>query len=385
MMGTKTGTNNSASARPKILVIGGGLMGLWPAALLARHGYQVTVLEQNTAAIGASWAAAGMLSPASEAGEEQSDTPLLARFGAHSLGLWQDWSATFENAGHSVCWRPFGALLTAFDEPGLQRLQRTFAAANALDLHPEHLNPADARALEPALSPGLLGALKVNREASVEPRLVLLALQAMLRSAGGNVVFERQAIAVEPIRHALQVSCANGQKFYADKVILASGFSDAAIAGNHDLHQYLQPVKGQMLSLLVPDNPARSVLRDAHTYLVPRGDGRMIIGASSEPGRSDTQTHKADIDRLHARAATVLPVLKTAKRAGSWAGIRPQSVDGLPLIGPLETPGLYVNCGHHRNGVLQAPASAQMLTALMLEQDAGPFSSAFLPDRFAFR
>jgi glycine oxidase len=383
MMGTKTGTKNSASACPKVLVIGGGLMGLWPAALLARHGCQVTVLEQNSAALGASWAAAGMLSPASEAGEEQSDTPLPARFGAHSLAMWQDWSATFERAGHSVCWRPFGALLTAFDEPGLQRLTRTFEAANALDLQPEHLNPDDARILEPALSPSLLGALKVNREASVDPRLVLLALQAMLCSAGGNIVFERQVIAVEPSRNALQVSCANGQKFDADKVILASGFSNTAIAGTHNLHQHLQPVKGQMLALLVPENPARCVLRDAHTYLVPRGDGRMIIGASSEPGRSDTQTHKADIDRLHARAATVLPVLKAAKPVGTWAGIRPQSVDGLPLIGPLETPGLYANCGHHRNGVLQAPASAQLLTDLMLEQDAGPFASAFLPDRFA--
>ncbi len=370
--------------RPRILVIGSGLMGLWPAAILAQKGCAVTVLEANPCATGASWAAAGMLAPASEAGETQDDPGSLGRFGAHSLSLWQGWAERFAGGGHEVCWRPFGALLSAFDEQGLQRLERTHRAAMALDLHPKTISIETARQQEPALSSSAIGALCIADEASVDPRLVLQALQALLQSHQGQILYDHRVVDIDLQTDGVHLRCDHDQHFEADRVILAAGFQAGEINGIDAMTARLHPVKGQMLELSVPDNPVHAVMRDAHAYLVPRGDGRMIIGATSEPGLEDARPHEADIAALHARAAKVVPALEQASITDRWAGVRPQSVDGLPIIGPLEATGrLFANAGHHRNGVLLAPASAHMICDMILGEDAGPFAAPFSPARFA--
>lgn len=372
------------ASRPRILVIGGGLMGLWPAAILAQKGCAVTVLETNARATGASWAAAGMLAPASEAGELQDDPGSLGRFGAHSLGLWKGWAKRFARAGHEVCWRPFGALLSAFDEQGLQRLERTHRAAMALDLHPEAISIEAARRHEPALSAKAIGALGIAGEASVDPRLVMQALQAMLQHHGGRILFNHRVVEINLRPNGVHLRCRDDQLLEADQVILAAGFQAGTIKGVETMAAQLHPVKGQMLELSVPDNPVHAVMRDSHAYLVPRGAGRMVIGATSEPGLTDAQTHNEAIAALHARAAKVVPALAQACIIDRWAGVRPQSVDGLPIIGPLEASGrLFANAGHHRNGILLAPASAQMLCDMMLDQKVGPFAAPFSPARFA--
>jgi glycine oxidase len=372
------------ASHPRVLVIGGGLMGLWPAAILAQKGCAVTVLEANSSAMGASWAAAGMLAPASEAGETQDDPGSRGRFGAHSLGLWKGWAERFADAGHEVCWRPFGALLSAFDEQGLQRLERTHRAAMALDLHPKTISIEAARRQEPALSPKAIGALSIADEASVDPRLAMRALQALLQSHGGRVLFDHRVVAIDLRPKGVHLRCDDDQRFEADRVILAAGFQAGTIKGVETLAARLHPVKGQMLELSVPDNPVRAVMRDAHAYLVPRGAERMIIGATSEPGLNDALTHEADITALHIRAAKVVPALAQARLTHRWAGVRPQSVDGLPIIGPLEATGrFFANAGHYRNGVLLAPASAQMLCDMVMGGDAGPFAAPFSPTRFA--
>jgi len=371
-------------SRPRVLVIGGGLMGLWPAAILAQKGCAVTVLEANTSAMGASWAAAGMLAPASEAGETQDDPGSLGRFGAHSLGLWKSWAERFADTGHEVCWRPFGAMLSAFDEQGLQRLERTNRAAMALDLHPKEISIEAARQQEPALSPKAIGALCITGEASVDPRLTMQALQALLQSHNGEVLYGHRVVNIDLRPNGVHLGCDDDQRFEADRVILAAGFQAGTIKGVETMATRLHPVKGQMLELSVPDNPVRAVMRDAHAYLVPRGNGRMVIGATSEPGLNDTITHEADITALHTRAAKVVPALAQARLTHCWAGVRPQSVDGLPMIGPLEASGrLFANAGHHRNGILLAPASAHMLCDMVLGDDGGPFATPFSPARFA--
>ncbi len=376
-------TKNRKFAHPRVLVIGGGFMGLWPAALLAQRGCAVTVLEADKSCTGASWAAAGMLSPASEAGEGQSAASVPDTFGAHSLALWQDWAARFGNAGQGVCWRPFGGLLCAFDDAGLERLERTKRAALALDLNPINLTPDEALGLEPSLSHNILAGLQIANEASVDPRLVLKALEAFLQSAGGAVHYQCRALRIEPHNDALRIICAEGQVFEADRIILAAGFQAGQIDGVGELDKYLHPVKGQMLALETPDDPVRSVIRDERAYIVPRGNGQTIIGATSEPGQDDDKVHAADIVRLHQGAAAVIPALADARRLVSWAGVRPQSIDGLPIIGPLALCGVFANCGHYRNGIVQAPASAAMLCAMILGDDPGLFADAFRPSRFS--
>ncbi len=367
-------------ARPRVIVIGAGLMGLWPAALLAEAGCTVHVLEAGAAARGASWAAAGMLAPASEAaeaGHESAST--LDDFSLHSLALWRDWAARFDAAGQDICWRPFGALQTAFGEAGMHQLQRNSRAASALGLTPQVLDAHKARQMEPALADGVRGALFIKEEASVDPRLVLTALRALLADVGGRVQTGVRVRALARSGRGLQVLCRNGDALDADAVVLAAGFAAGAIDGA-GLAGRLAPVKGQMLALQT-EAPVRAVIRDARAYLVPRGKGRMVIGATSEPGLADDGTDARTLARLHQGAAAIVPALKDAKMTACWAGVRPQSRDGLPLIGALDVPGLYANCGHYRNGVLLAPASAALIRALVLDEDAGAFARAFAPAR----
>ncbi len=375
-------TKNRKFACPRVLVIGGGLMGLWPAALLAQRGCAVTVLEAGKKSIGASWAAAGMLAPASEAGERLEPAAVLDAFAVHNFGLWKDWAARFEDAGHDICWRPFGGLLSAFDEAGLQRLERTSTAASVLDLKAARLNAVAMIAREPALCRKVLAGLLITEEASVDPRLVLTALKALLDNAGGAVRYNQQVVGIEQHNGILRVVCANGQAFEADRIIVAAGFWAGKIEGVGELKAALRPVKGQMLALEAPDNPVRCVIREVRAYIVPRGNGQIVIGATSEPGLEDVDTHTIDIARLHAGAAKIIPVLARCQRLGSWAGVRPQSIDEQPMIGPLSLPGVIATCGHHRNGVLLAPASADMVCAMIMDEEPGVYADAFLPGRF---
>jgi glycine oxidase len=324
-----------------------------------------------------------MLSPASEAGETDEVEGPMPAFGAHSLSLWHDWATRFANDGQDISWRPFGAVLSAFDEAGMARLERTERAAAALDLAPKPLTPEAARHLEPALSGKVRGSLHIPGEASVDPRRVLAALQVMLAEAGGKLLSHQKVVAVTPERDAVRVRCVNGAEFMADRVVLAAGFLSGAIDGAETLAGQIHPVKGQMLALDVPQNPVRAVMRDAHAYIVPRGDGRMIIGATSEPGKCDVATDETTIANLKARAVAVVPALEQANITDCWAGVRPQSRDGLPILGPISACGrVLAHCGHHRNGVLLAPASAQIMVDLILERDPGPFAATFSPKRF---
>ncbi len=370
------------SVNQRVIIIGAGLMGLWPALLLAERGCAVTVLEAGAMARGASWAAAGMLAPGSEAGEAEQGPPLLDEFGVHSLGMWADWAARFTGAGHQISWRPKGGLLVAFDETSMAQLNKTENAARQLGLASEVLDPAQARLCEPGLDTRILGALKIADEASVDPRCVLLALQDLLDQAGGKIHYNFSVQGIETKGEALRVACANGAVFDADQLVIAAGFAAGNIDGISELNNAIQPVKGQMLSLSAASVPLGAVMRNHQTYIVPRNDGTVIIGATSEPGLSDTKTQAEVITAQHQKAAHIVPALAQAQCTDRWAGIRPHSVDGLPIIGPMRHSGLFAHCGHHRNGVLLAPASAQLLCDMMLGQDGGRFAGAFLPERF---
>ncbi len=369
-------------ARPRVIVIGAGLMGLWPAVMLAEAGCAVQVLDANGNTGSASRAAAGMLAPASEAAEAgRENTSILDAFAMHSLALWRDWAARFEAAGRDICWRPFGALQSAFDADAVRQLERSHRAARALGTAPRFLDAKQARQMEPALADGLRAALLVEEEASVDPRLVLATLQAMLFAAGGRLQDGVRVGAIEPAGNAVRVRCVDGRTLDAERVVLAAGHGAGAITGADQLAGRLAPVKGQML-MLKSAAPVRAVIRDARAYIVPRGEGRVVIGATSEPGMADCHTDARAIARLHRGAAAVIPALADARLLACWAGVRPQSCDGLPCIGALDTPGLYANGGHYRNGVLLAPASAALITALVLEQENGRFAKAFSPARF---
>ncbi len=369
----------------KIAVIGGGLMGLWPALDLAQAGASVAVFEAADAPRGASWAAAGMLAPLGEAIEGAGASAGLPAFGVYGLECWRQRAAVFARAGLDIGWRAKGSLLLGAPDAAAGLYAEWAQKAAGLGLEAHVLDGAALHRKAPHLAKNFKAGLWVPGEASVDPRLVLSALRAMFTAAGG--VYQ-SGCAVTRLRirggKVCGVMLADGTAFDADSVIVAAGYESGAIEGVPV--EPLIPVKGQMLALCVPpEGVPDAVIRAEGAYIVPRSGapGRVIVGATSAPHCADSHIDPQVSEDLRSKAIAVLPDLAKAKVLSSWSGVRPRFADGRPRIGPCHganaPQGLYVNAGHYRNGVLQAPASAQILSALIMGAADGPFAKDFYP------
>lgn len=326
-----------------VAVVGGGIIGLSVAWKLHRRGVPVTVFDPAPGS-GASGVAAGMLAPAGEAyfGEDQL-IPMLVE----SARRWPGFADELERAaGMDAGYRRTGTLATARTADDLAELDRLVAFQRAAGLPVTRLRPADLRAAEPSLSPRLRGGAAFPEDHQVDPRRAVAALLAALAAAG--VPVRREAV-----RDLSDVE--------QPVVVVAAGCGSAALAG-----VAVRPVKGQVLRLR-PVDPAlprpRRVVRgyvDGRTvYLVPREDGEVVVGATSEE-RSDLDVTAQAVRDLLDRALAVVPGLAGYVLAEARAGLRPGTPDNAPVIGELR-PGVLAATGHYRHGVLLAPLTADLI------------------------
>jgi glycine oxidase len=374
--------SRSAPTDSRIAVIGAGVVGLSIAWRLAQRGAKVAVFERDEAGTGASHAAAGMLAACAEVepGEER-----LFTLNRASQALWPDFAAELEQAsGQSVDLRRDGTLVVALTADDRARLLHHLEFQRGLGLSLEWLSAAQAKRREPHLNPSLIGAVFSPQDHQVDNRKVVAALRVAAGRAGVELHEHAavQCIAVEGGRaRGVIVGAATHR---ADRVVVAAGAWSRAIEGL-SAPVPVRPVKGQMLALRMdPRAPLlRHVVWAPGVYLVPRHDGRLLVGATvEEKGFDPSLTAGAQLALLQA-AWRVLPGIEELPIDEAWVGFRPGSRDDAPILGAGPVPGVIYATGHHRNGVLLTPITSAAIATLILEDRVDPLIAPFSIDRFA--
>ncbi|HEX6980487.1 MAG TPA: glycine oxidase ThiO [Alphaproteobacteria bacterium] len=368
---------------PRVAVIGGGIIGLSIAWRLASAGCHVDVYERGEPGRGATWAAAGMLAAGAEAepGEE-------ALFALNRLSQ-QRWPAfaraLAEASGIDVGYRDEGTLRIALNRDDAAKLRTTCEFQQRLGVELEWLDGPAARPLEPHLAPGVVAAVLSRHDHQVDNRCVAPALVAAVTAAGGRI-HARTAVEEIAIAHGRVVGVAvGGAVVAADVVVLAAGAWSREIAGIPPaLRPPVRPVKGQMIALRMdPAAPlVRHVVWAPRAYLVPRRDGRLLVGATVEERGFDPALTAGAMLALLEGAWRAMPALEELPIDETWCGFRPGSRDDAPILGPCEIDGLVFATGHHRNGILLAPATADVISRLVLTGEMDPAARPFGLDRF---
>jgi len=371
------------SSRPNVIIVGAGVIGLGIGWRLAQAGATVTLFDKGTAGGGASHAAAGMLAACVEA--EPGEQRLLA-LGRASQALWPSFAAELEQAaGATIGLRREGTLVAALTEDDRARLQHRLAFQRSLDLPVEWLSAAEVRKREPHLAPGIVGSVWSPEDHQVDNRRLAAALRVSAVGAGATL---HEQTAVDRIVHSgghVDGVMVAGTVHRADIVVLAAGAWSRDIEVAPPVARLpVRPVKGQMLALRMdPAAPLlRHVLRVPDAYLVPRHDGRLIVGATvEEKGFNRDVTAGAHLALLEA-AWRALPSIEELPIDDMWVGFRPGSRDDAPILGPGPVEGLIHATGHYRNGILLTPVTARVIADLVLHGAVDPLIQALGAERF---
>jgi glycine oxidase len=364
---------SDASRNYDAIVVGGGVVGLCCAWRAAQRGARVAVLDRDRPPAGATRVAAGMLAPV---GELAFGEPQLLELTLAAAQLYPGFVAELEAAsGVSTEYRRDGALHVALDRDEAAELRRVHELQRSLDLGAEWLPPRRCRELEPGLTPSLNGGVHAPGEGSIDPRALTAALLAALEAEGVELLTgtEIEAAVLEGER-LVGLRLAGGDELRAAAVVLAAGaWSSQATWLPEHARPPVRPVKGQILELRARDGapPCRRIVASERIYLVPRPDGRLIVGATVEEQGFDTAVTAGGVHELLREAYRLLPEVAEMELVEAAAGLRPGTADNLPLVGPAPIDGLLWATGHHRNGILLAPLTANVLVDLL--EDRSPF------------
>lgn len=363
---------------PDVIIVGGGAIGCALAYYLAGGGAQVTVLERGRAGSGASSAAAGMLAPLAEATERGPFQSLCLS----SLALFPVLAAELEaTTGIGIELDRCGILRVATTVDGAAALRQVAAQA------PEAFRVLEAdelRKLEPVLTPLATMALLSSQEAQVSAPRFTQALASAAAQRGA--VLREGEPAVGLLRQGARVTgvVTRKDKLQAAHVVLASGAWTGGLA-TELLGRALpvMPRKGQIVAVQAPRPGLRHIAFAEGGYLTPKSDGAILIGATDEDAGFDTANTVEGVRGLLGFAKRAMPALAEAPIRGMWAGLRPGSGDGHPILGPLPgADGLWVASGHYRNGILLAPVTGKVMAEWMLQGKPSTSLEAFSPGRF---
>ncbi|HSJ16854.1 MAG TPA: glycine oxidase ThiO [Solirubrobacterales bacterium] len=351
-----------------VLIVGAGVIGLASAWRAAQRGLSVRVIDRETPGSGASRVAAGMLAPVGEAswGEEA-----LLELSLASARAYPSFVAELERAsGREVAYRRCGALHVALDRDEAEELRRRHELQRSLGLDATWMRPARLRELEPGLSPACTAGVHAADEAEVDPASLMPALAAASERAGVEVLpatEAREGLVVGGV--IAGVRTADGRELRASRVVLAAGsWSGAAGWLPAEARPPVRPVKGQVVALRSPaEQPVcQRIVATERVYVVPRGDGRVVLGATVEERGFDVAVTAGGVYELLREAYRVLPEIAELELTQAVAGLRPGTPDNSPIIGGGALDGLVIATGHYRNGILLAPVTADAVAALLV-------------------
>jgi glycine oxidase len=374
-----------------VAFVGGGVIGLACAWRAAQAGARVVVLERAEPPAGATNVAAGMLAPVGELsyGERELLEMMLT-----SGALWPEFAAEVEAAsGLETGFRADGALHVALDRDEAGELRRRHELQRELGLDAEWLTPRRCRELEPGLTTTFVGGVLARGDASVDPRRLALALAAALRAAGGELRTGTEVVdglwdgerlvgvrtAPSPAQPSVLSNPVGdkGQRVdvRADTVVLCTGAWSGQTPWLPDAARPpVRPVKGEVIELRPREGepvPASRIVCSERVYLVPRPDGRLIVGATQEERGFDTVVTAGGVHELLREAYRVLPDVAEMELVGMIAGLRPGTPDNLPIVGPGAVDGLLLATGHFRNGIMLAPITARNVAAMLSGAEVG--------------
>ncbi|MGW3015588.1 glycine oxidase ThiO [Streptomyces longwoodensis] len=376
-----------SSRTSDVLVVGGGIIGLVTAWRAAQRGFTTAVLDPEPGG-GAAQVAAGMLAAVTELHHGEQTLLALNLASAHR---YPEFVAELTAlTGHDPGYRRSGTLAVALDADDRAHLRELHALQRESGLASEWLSGRECRRLEPLLAPGVRGGLRVDGDHQVDPRRLAAALVAACERAG--VTFHREwAERLSVVRErAAGAVTRGGTELAADQVVLAAGSLSGRLAGvPRDVLPPVRPVKGQVLRLTVPERAApfltrtvRAVVRGSHVYLVPRANGELVVGATSEEQGWDTTVTAGGVYELLRDAHELVPGITELPLTETRAGLRPGSPDNAPLLGPSDLDGLLLATGHYRNGVLLTPVTGDALAHALATGDLPEEARPFTPRRF---
>lgn len=368
----------------RVAIIGAGVMGMSIAWRLVQAGAAVTLFDRYRAGTGATHAAAGMLAAGLEGEPGEEDLHPLCDA---SQRMWPDFARELAaESGLDLGYRDEGTLSVALSRDDAAKLRHDLARLTALGCELAWADSRELRRREPCLNPAVVGGLISPRDHQVDNRMVARALIECLGRRG--VEIHQEAAVALATAGGRAIGVRSGDRLHeADIVVLAAGAWSAEVEGVPPAARPpVRPCKGQMMALAM--DPAAPLLNHVvwgpGIYLVPRRDGRLILGATvEEKGFDTTLTAGGMLSLLHA-AWRVLPGIEELPVLESWVGFRPRARDDAPLLGPTAgLPGLIHASGHHRNGILLTPATADLIARCILDGAMPALGRRYSPDRFA--
>ncbi len=363
-----------------VVIVGGGVIGLSVARALAQRGVgNVTLIERGQPGAEASWAAGGLLAPQVEADRPDD----FFRLAAASRDLYPAWADSLKSeTGIDLEFDQTGTIYLAFTDPEEAELKSRYDWQKREGLSVEWLTSEAARRIEPCISSEARCALFFPNDYQVENRRLLPALVKANEKLGVNLITDCE---VSELR--VESSKTSGVKtslgFIGTPVVVLAAGAWTSLVRSTLPGINIKPVRGQMLCFEMRPALARHVLYSVRGYLVPRRDGRILAGSTTEQVGFENRVTDAGRRAITSMAIEIAPVLADSTPTDSWAGFRPCAADELPVLGPCaEISGLYYATGHYRNGILLAPITAELMAEAVVSGKSSVLLAPFSPDRF---
>ena len=361
-----------------VAIAGGGVIGGSIALELARAGLRVGVFDRQQPGQEASWASAGIISPAPENPGQIASVELAKK----SAAMYPEFVSKIEEiSGKRTGYRAKGTLQALFSRDAKAELSTMIAVYHGLGLKAEPLRADDVRELEPALSEEIEAAVLRPDEASVDNRALTAAVLEAAQRSGAEVFSGSGVKAIWHEGNSCRGVTLQNEKVEAKWTVIAAGCFSGTIEGVA-AYAPVKPAKGQMVSLRADDLTIERVLWSEKIYLVPRDDGRILAGATVEYAGFDKRVTAGGIEKVLGAAIELAPRLKNARIEETWAGLRPDSQDHLPILGPTGLEGLLMATGHFRSGILLTPITARLIREWITEQRVSSDWDRFSPLRF---
>ena len=380
--------NRSPHSNKRVIIVGGGIIGLGIGWQLAKAGCKVSIYERDHAGRAASWAAAGMLAPHAEVHFEER---ALLSFGVQSCRMYPEWVAELEvDSQMSVGYRAEGTLIVGVDRDDARELEHLYESQQLLDLKVEWITGAAAREMEPLLSPKITAAIWSRDDHQVDNRAMVDALITAYQKASGILHENTPVDKIEVVNGKAKGIWVKDNLEEADVIVLAAGCWSSDIDGLPKAVQPpVRPVKGQMLALQMEEGIVlEKVIRaprakyPTDVYLVPKDDGRLVIGATNEEMDFDTRLTAGGLFELLRSSWEAVPGIYDLPVLETWTGLRPGSRDNAPILGETSVENLIMATGHYRNGILLTPVTAREIASLILTGENSEVIAPFQLSRF---